>query len=104
MNDITMGYRLKERRKKLGLTQEALAEKVNVSVNHISAVENSKENLSIALLLKICENLQTTPDYILLGTSPSGCDSSRLIETVKLCNSEDIELLTHMAEYLIQKK
>ena len=104
MHDVTMGSRLKQRRKRLGLTQEELAEKVDVSVNHISAVENSKENLSINLLLKLCECLNTTPDYVLLGTSHSQSDPDRLIETVKLCDSNDIALLTHMAEYLIRNK
>ncbi|WP_294468513.1 helix-turn-helix transcriptional regulator [uncultured Anaerofustis sp.] len=38
-----LGKRLKQQRKEQGLTQEKLAEYVNLSVSHLSHIENGNE-------------------------------------------------------------
>ncbi len=45
---------IKKIRKENNLTQEKLAELLNVSVEHISRIENCKYTCSIMLIFKIC--------------------------------------------------
>jgi len=40
-------------RKKVGLTQEKLAEKINISTTHIGLVETGKRRLSLKTLQKV---------------------------------------------------
>ena len=63
-----MGARIKMRRKELKMSQAELAEKVNVSNNHISSIETGKQLPSLKTFVEICEQLQTTPDFLLLGS------------------------------------
>jgi len=56
-NDITLGRRIRRFRKRSGLTQEKLAEKVKVSVTHIGLVETGKRRLSLRTLQKIASAL-----------------------------------------------
>ena len=69
-----IGKRIIERRKKLGLTQEALAEKCNVSAKYISAMERGISSGSISLIIDICNILDVTPNYIFNGTINSSND------------------------------
>ena len=68
INLNSMGTRMKRRRKELKMSQAELAEKVNVSNNHISSIETGKQIPSLTTFVKICEQLDTTPDFLLLGS------------------------------------
>ena len=68
INLNAMGTRMKRRRKELKMSQAELAEKINVSNNHISSIETGKQIPSLTTFVKICEQLDTTPDFLLLGS------------------------------------
>lgn len=55
--DIRLGKRIKKLRKKAGLTQEGLAEKVRVSTTHIGLVEIGKRRISLKTLEKVASVL-----------------------------------------------
>ena len=47
---ITMGQRIRQRRKELNMTQADFAEKLDISQNHISAIECGSQHLSLSFL------------------------------------------------------
>ena len=57
--------RLKELREENGLTQQAVAEYLNVKQNTYSQYENEKRQLSIDVLIKLAKFYKVTTDYIL---------------------------------------
>lgn len=57
--------RLKELREENGLTQQAVAEYLNVKQNTYSQYENEKRQLPIDVLIKLAEFYKVTTDYIL---------------------------------------
>lgn len=60
-----MGYRIKEVREKLGMTQEELEKKSGVSRVTISGLENgTTRNTTTGTLLKLATALDTTIDRI----------------------------------------
>ena len=68
MNSIDfsfIGKRIREIRIEKHFTQEYLAEYTNVNVSHISNIENNKVKISLTLLIKICNALDVSVDYIL---------------------------------------
>ena len=73
INLNAMGTRMKRRRKELKMSQAELAEKVNVSNNHISSIKTGKQIPSLTTFVKICEQLDTTPDFLLLGSLHTDC-------------------------------
>lgn len=66
---IEMGTRMKEKRKLLHLTQEQMAEKLNISVKHYGGVERGTAGLSIENLMETCDILGTNLDYLVRGST-----------------------------------
>ncbi|HBC90313.1 MAG TPA: XRE family transcriptional regulator [Lactococcus sp.] len=64
---IEIGNRITERRKQLGLTQEALAEKGDMTPQFVSYAEAGKGAMRPENLLKISSALEVSADYLLTG-------------------------------------
>ena len=60
-----MGDRIKSARKKINLTQEALAEKVDVTPFYIGELERGVKTPSLDLFIKLIEVLDVSADYLL---------------------------------------
>ena len=54
-----VGSRIKHRRKELGMSQEKLAELIDVSVPHMSNIENGKTRFSLQVLVDLTNALNT---------------------------------------------
>lgn len=63
----TIGRRIAQLRKEQGLTQEELAQMLDVSSQAVSKWENDVSCPDISLLPQLAATLQTTTDYILSG-------------------------------------
>ena len=66
-----IGIRIATRRKEIGMTQETLAEKMDVSVQMISNLENGKKGIRPENMLKLCHVLSVSADFILRGKGSS---------------------------------
>ena len=64
---LEIGKRIMDRRKKLGLTQEALAEKGDATTQFVSYAESGKRAMRPENLLKISSALEVSADYLLTG-------------------------------------
>lgn len=62
-----IGQRITERRKQLGITQEALAEKGDMTPQFVSYAESGKRAMRPENLLKISSALGVSADYLLTG-------------------------------------
>lgn len=69
MKDILeeMGIRLSSARKRAGYTQEQLGELTGLSIKMISAAENGHKAMRPENIVKICECLSISTDYLLKG-------------------------------------
>ena len=86
---VLLGTRIKEQRQRRMLTQQQLAEKVNLTPGFISRIENGKKKPSLEVLLSICEALNITLNDLLVGNQiPQESDY----------NAEFTELLSHYNE------
>lgn len=79
------GKRIMERRKKLGMTQEQLAEKSELTTQAISYFEGGKRAMRPENLMKIAYALGVSTDYLLTGD---------IIDKDKLLLSEKLDKLT----------
>jgi len=64
---IKIGARIKHSREIAGYTQEKLADLTDVSIQYISDLERGIVGTSIPTLIKICETLNVSSDFILMG-------------------------------------
>ena len=66
-----IGLRIKEIRKRRGITQAQLAEMTDLSVPYVSYLENGKKKISLETLIRTCNALEVTLDDLLAGTQTS---------------------------------
>lgn len=64
---ISIGQKIKERRVSLEITQETVANRLNVNPSHISNIENGRANPSLTALVKIANILTCSVDYFIGG-------------------------------------
>lgn len=65
MDYINLGKRIREERLKLNLTQEQLAEYVEISASYIGQIERGERNLTLDTLVRIANRLKVSIDYLL---------------------------------------
>ena len=63
-----MGDRVREARKKLGLTQDQLSERLDVTLTYVSEIERGLKMPSMPLFIKMIEILNVSADYLLRDT------------------------------------
>lgn len=64
-----IGRRVARRRKQLKLTQEFLAELIDVTPQYISHIERARSIPSTEVIMRLAIALETTPDEFLVGTA-----------------------------------
>lgn len=69
MDYIALGKRIRAARLAAGLTQEQLAEKINLSSGHCAHVERGTTKVSLPALVDIANALNTTPDKLLIDNN-----------------------------------
>lgn len=89
-----IGHNIRAARKSCGFSQEQLAEKVWISVTHMSHIETGQTKLSLPVLVDLAEALQTTPD-ILLSSNPKAPTSSlaEIEKTLSTCTPKQLHII-----------
>lgn len=83
-----IGNRIREKRKLLNLSREKFAEMIDLSPQFLAEIELGKKGMSSITLLKICNGLCVSADYILTGNS--GGDSSTIENMLSTLNEQQI--------------
>ena len=63
----TIGLKIKERRQELGITQEQIANSLDVNPSHVSNIECGRANPSLTALVRIANVLECSVDYFISG-------------------------------------
>ena len=98
-----IGERICTRRRELRLTQENLAEEMDVSVQMISNLELGKKAIRPENLVKVCRALDVSADYILAGTHAKR-DLSDVMRKFALLSLENQRLLEALMDSLLEKR
>lgn len=102
LNFKQIGQRLREVRLSQNLTQEYVANAVNINTSHISNIENNRVKISLTTLVAICNVLNTTVDYILSGeyvSSDSAIDREILL-ALQNCSNEQKEKILKIIQII----
>lgn len=80
----------------MGLKQNTFAEKIGLSNNYLSSIERGKEKPSLEVIVNICNALQVTPDYLLMGNMYSNNVPQNIVDGLRLCTEEDLSLIWYI--------
>ncbi len=98
----TMGQRILLRRKALRMTQEELAEKIDVSTQMISNLELGKKAIRPENLAKVCEILELSADFVLTGTNTQTAVDAVADKLIQL-TPEELQMVNDMIDYMNSK-
>ncbi|OKZ78597.1 MAG: hypothetical protein BHW01_00650 [Clostridium sp. 27_14] len=98
--NTTLGQNIRNIRKRLNLTQEEFAEKLNLNPQFVSQVETGKVGISIDTLINICNLANCSSVAIFHGVlkSPS------VVENYELLTSRDKSIIDQMITCLLNTK
>ncbi len=98
--NIQIGEQIKIAREKAKLTQEAFAERVDVSPQYVSDLERGVVGVSISTLKRICTALGVSSDQILFGdVSPNR--ATAIANQCKSLTDEQYRLLSEIIERFV---
>ena len=78
------GAKIKELRKKNGLTQEKLADALNITDSHLRRLENGSRAGSVDILIDLAELFNVTLDYLILGKTDQTDQAKLELEQVQI--------------------
>lgn len=98
-----IGLRIRKARNNKGLTQEQLAEKLDVSIAFLSRVERGSTEINLKRLSQICGLLDVTEGEILNGSSDTSKDylNNDFLILLKNCPPEKLKLIYDIAKVII---
>lgn len=90
-----IGLKIKERRQAVGMTQEHIANELEVNPSHISNIECGRANPSLTALVKIANILECSVDYFINGEYTYKIDKNKekslddkIMEKSKYCDTD----------------
>lgn len=104
MIEKAIGKRIKEYRQKKGMTQDELAEILDVSSHHLSAMERGVYNIKLSTLVLIINTLGCTADDLFCDVIDSGYKmrSSRLEDKLDGLPADEQAKILDVVELLIK--
>ena len=88
-----IGMKIKERRQSQGITQEYIANRLDVNPSHISNIDCGRANPSLTALVRIADILECSVDYFISGEYTYKFDSTKektideqIMDKLKYCH------------------
>lgn len=102
-----IGLKIKEQRQNQGLTQEFIANKLDVNPSHISNIEGGRAHPSLSALVKIANILECSVDFFISGEYIYKIDKgqtmtldSQIMDKLKYCDIDKKRRILQMIDLL----
>lgn len=93
MDYVALGARIKNKRLEQNLTQEQLAEKVELSAVYIGQIERGERKMTIDTLVKLANSLNSSIEELLKDSTSSNVNArlNELVNIAKELDTSDID-------------
>lgn len=99
MDYYQIGQRIRKYRKALGLSQEQLAERIGISVTHMSHIETGNTKLSLQVFVDIANTLEIQTDELLFDRpSYRKASFNEFANILDNCSETQIRIITDIAK------
>lgn len=99
---VSLGNRIRNARKKCGMTQEQLGEVCDLSTAHIGHIERGTRSLSIESLIAIASVLGVSTDFLLMDFSHTDDRFSMLINSINGLDKQQTDKLYSVIKILAE--
>ena len=95
-----MYTRIRKAREDQGYTREKFAEKLDVSVSYLAELERGRTGLSVKMLIKVCNLLGLSADYVLFGSERE--QDERRLDAIHRIDGKYLPLLDSVLTELLE--
>ena len=97
-----IGARIKKARKTFGITQEALAEQLDVTIGYVSQIERGVTKPNLEMLSSIASALHTELAFFVTGISTEDACymETELTERIRRLTPRDRAMITELLQWL----
>ena len=101
MDYFKIGERIRKTRRAHDISQEVLAEMVDISVTHMSHIETGNTKLSLSVIAAISSALNVSIDYLVFGDEKGDSMYYRQIEEVlSTCSPDNARIILGLVDSL----
>ena len=100
MDYYKIGQQIRKLRKAHGFSQEELAEKVDISVTHMSHIDTGNTKLSLPVFLDIAQVLEVSTDELLgeSGYESSSKALSEIAAVLECCSAKEAKVIAEIVK------
>ena len=98
--NTAIGSRIKLARENMGWTQEELAEKIDLSTQFISTIEQGVAGASLGTVISLCEVLNVSSEWLLCGKQAVP-DSEKIATKISSLSSVQLVALDRVTDELL---
>lgn len=102
-----IGKCIAARRRELGLTQSQVEQKADLCFKYMSNIERAKTVISIDVLMRLCDALDTTPDFLLLDEASNDEKNDYLksmTSRLRQMSSKQARLTLSLMDWILTQK
>lgn len=102
--NIQIGERCRRARETAGYTQEQLAERIGVSTQFLSDAERGVTGMSVSTIIKLCQVLSISTDFLLLGqdTANNAESSLSIFTRIQRLSPQEQEIIEAVSNLMIK--
>lgn len=95
MDYFKIGQRIRKFRKAHGLSQEDIAERIGISVTHMSHIETGNTKLSLPVLVDIANLLEVRTDDLLTDAELQNASTvtDDILKVLNRCNTQELKII-----------
>lgn len=100
MDYYKIGQKIRKIRKAHGLSQEELAERINISTTHMSHIETGNTKLSLPVLVDIANTLEVRVDDLLNhpGAATTSTSLDEIAAVLERCSSQEAKVIADVVK------
>lgn len=100
MNYYRIGQKIRKIRKAHELSQEELAEKINISTTHMSHIETGNTKLSLPVLVDIANALEVRTDDLLDNSAVATTSTSleEIAAVLERCSAQEAKVIVDVVK------
>lgn len=96
---IILGQNIREIRTNLNLTQDEFSEKLDITPNHLSKIENGNVGVTVDTIINICKITNCSPISLFKGL----VQFSNIHDKFELLDARDKDVIEKLISYLLNK-
>ena len=99
---VQVGTRVWNCRTQRGLSREKLAERLDITPQYVSDIEQGKKCMSMSIFVEMSQVLEVGMEFLAYGAQPEEPEADRLVRHLRRTTPLDRELAAHMLRLALE--